>query len=100
VYEQLADALDAFIAAVAGGEDLDEQGHADLMAALVEAVPSLPERQVQSLHDKLECAMQAVRVRQDQVSEGLSEIKGSKRALQGYDHIKPFDKEQRLYRRA
>ena len=100
MYEQLADALDALIVAATGGEDLDEQGHAELMAALVEAVPSLPEREVQLLHDKLECAMQAIRVRQDQVAEGLCEIKGSKRALQGYDHIKSFDKEQRLYRRA
>ena len=70
------------------------------MAALVEAVPSLHPDQVRVLHEKLECAMAAVHTRQERIAEKLGEIKHSRRALSSYDHIKTFDKEQRLYRRA
>ena len=70
MYQQLADALDALAVAAVGGQELDEKGHAELMSKLVEAVPHLPERQVQLLHDKLELAMQAIRVKDDEKGEG------------------------------
>ena len=38
--------------------------------------------------------------RRDEVTKSLGEIKHSRRALSSYDHIKTFDKEQRIYRRA
>ena len=99
-YETLSAALDDLIAAAAGGDELDEAEHETLMVSLVEAVPMLETAQVRSLHEKLETAMRAFEERRDLVAERLGEIKHSRRALSSYDHIKTFDKEQRLYRRA
>ena len=99
-YEPLAQALDDLIAVASGEGELDEDQNASLMSALVEAVPSLEPDEVRVLHEKLECAMAAIHARQVLVAEKLGEIKHSRRALSSYDHIKTFDKEQRLYRRA
>jgi|GEM_PF-4941910 len=99
-FEYLSSALDGLISAAAGEGELDEAEHERLMVELVEAVPHLEVAQVRILHEKLEYAMAAVQDRQEAVAEKLGEIKHSRRALSSYDHIKTFDKEQRLYRRA
>ena len=99
-YDDLARALDDLISAAGGEGDLDEEAHAILMRALEESVPTLEVHEVRVLHGKLEQAMLVFQRRRDEVAESLGEIKRSRRALSSYDHIKTFDKEQRLYRRA
>ena len=99
-YDDLAQALDGLISAAGGEVDIDEEAHAGLMQALEHSVPTLQVHEVRALYGKLEEAMLAFKRRRDEVAESLSEIKRSRRALSSYDHIKTFDKEQRLYRRA
>ena len=98
-YETLSAALDELVLSARDGQ-LDPVGNDALMAALEETVPTLKREEVHQLHEKLELAMSAVQGHRDQLAEKLGEIKHSRRALNSYDHIRTFDKEQRLYRRA
>ena len=98
-FDTLSVALDDLIRA-AGDGDIDQDATVAVMVALEETVPTLMLSEVRVLHEKLERAMAVVQNRRDELADKLGEIKHSRRALSSYDHIRTFDKEQRLYRRA
>jgi len=100
MFERLCEDLRALKERAKAEEGIDEAAVAGLMEQLEAATTALAREEIEQLQLLLVDAMAVVEDRMTWVADELCEIKQSRRALQGYDHIRNFDTEQRLYRRA
>ena len=78
-----------------------EVGQVDaLMQRIRVSVPGMPKRDVEVLHAEVNETIALVTDQQESIVKQLQQIRDSRKALKGYDHIRGHEAEQKLSRTA
>jgi len=85
---------------ISSGHSLDVGHVGALMQRIQESVGNIPERDAEILHTDLKETIAFVTDRQDLIAKELRQIRDSRKALKGYDHIRGHRTEQKLSRTA
>jgi hypothetical protein len=81
--------------------DLLDAGHVEtLMQRIRESVADMPKVDVQALYGEVNETIALVSERQEFIVKELHQIRESRKALKGYDHIRRHQTEQKLSRTA
>jgi len=100
MFQELSQALKQLRDDVSAGEPL-EAGHVEsLMQKIRVSVEEMPRTDVESLHAQVNETIALVTERQDLIVNELRQIRESRKALKGYDHIRRHVTEQKLSRTA
>jgi hypothetical protein len=80
------------------GEDLDADRGNQLMARVCAAVPSASREDVVRMNQLVQETMKVIADRHRTVGGELDVVNKGRKALNGYNHLRGFDTEQRLYK--
>jgi hypothetical protein len=83
---------------VESGVVVDAAVSEQLMARIQGLVPQVSRDDVVLLHDELEAVMGLIAVRHTELADELKRLRQSRKGLDGYNHIRGHDTEQRLSR--
>lgn len=100
MYQELSQALKQVRDDISAGHSL-EVGHVNaLMQRIQESVEDMPPMDLEMLHAEVNETIALVTDRQDLIVKELQQIRESRKALKGYDHIHGHMTEQKLSRTA
>ena len=100
MYQELSQALQQVRDDISAGGPL-EVGHVEaLMQRIRESVKDMPPMDLEMLHAEVNETIALVTDRQDLIVKELQQIRESRKALKGYDHIRGHMTEQKLSRTA
>jgi flagellar hook-associated protein FlgK len=100
MFQELSQALKQVRDDISAG-NLLEVGHVNaLMQRIQEAVDDMAARDVEMLHAEVNETIAIVTDRQALIAKELQQIRESRKALKGYDHLRGHTTEQKLSRTA
>lgn len=85
---------------ISAGDPLDVGHVEDLMQRIRDSVADMPKVDVEALYSQVNETIALVCERQDSIVKELHQIRESRKALKGYDHIRRHQTEQKLSRTA
>jgi hypothetical protein len=80
------------------GEDLDPDQGSQLMAQIRAAVPTSTREDVVRMNRLVQETMKVIADRHKDIGDELAVVNNGRKALNGYNHLRGFDTEQRLYK--
>lgn len=80
------------------GEDLDPEQGNELMAQIRAAVPTSSRDDVIQMNQLVQETMKVIADRHKNIGDELAVVNNGRKALNGYNHLRGFDTEQRLYK--
>ena len=80
------------------GEDLDAEKGNLLMTRIRDAVPSARKEDVARMNQLVQETMKVIADRHRKIGDELAVVNKGRKALNGYNHLRGFDTEQRLYK--
>ena len=99
VQEVLCD-LRSLYAAVESGEPIEVLVSEQLMARVQRLVPLVPRADVEVLQAEVDSLIELVAEKKRALSTEMKRLQKGRKGLDGYNHIRGFDTEQRLSRTA
>ena len=87
-------------AAIRSGDPIDEQECTQIMDQIQDLVPSVSQSDVELLKVEVDSLILLVVEMQQSVSDELKRLQHGRKGLEGYNHIRGFDTQQRLSRTA
>ena len=98
--QELSQALQQFRSNILDGEAFEVGDVKVLMEKIQEAVVDMPSADVEVLHAEVNKTIALVTARQEVIANELHQIRESRKALKGYNHIRGHATEQKLSRTA
>ena len=95
---EIIDVLHSIRERVESGVIVDAAVSEQLMARIQGVVPQVSREDVVALHDELEAVMGLIAARHTELEDELKRLHHSRKGLDGYNHIRGHDTEQRLSR--
>ena len=86
--------------AIEAGEPIDALFSEQLMARVRELVPLVSRSDVELLKSEVDSVISLIAEQQREVADELKRLQKGRKGLDGYNHIRGFDTEQRLSRTA
>ena len=80
------------------GEELDADEGNQLMARICDAVPTADRDDVFRMNQLVQETMKVIEDRHRNIGDELAKVNKGRKALNGYNHLRGFDTEQRLYK--
>jgi hypothetical protein len=95
---EIVDVLHSIRERVESGVIVDAAVSDQLMARIQGVVPQVSREDVAILHEELEGVMKLIAARHSELADELKRLRQSRKGLEGYNHIRGHDTEQRLSR--